>query len=124
MEKGKTVTYGAFLTYCCNLAGFTKSEMSRKLGMLDPDHFIGATNDKPGKAPSRELLERAARLAGFEFTDWINEPKQHMNPLSRKHEQLHRKLQDLLDYTADNGEVADYFITGIETFHTRVFRRR
>jgi hypothetical protein len=124
MEKGEPMTYGEFLTYCCKVAGLTKSEMSRKLGMLDPDHFIGATNDKPGKAPSRELLERAASLAGFQFTDCIYEPKEHIKPFSRKHEQLHRKLQDLLDYTADKGEVADYFTTGIEKIHTAIFRRR
>ena len=117
------MTYGQFLKYCRTLAGVaTKSEFSRKLGMLNPDHYIGTENDNAGKKPSLELLERAARLAGHEFHDAIQEFK----PLkySREHKKIHDQLQELLDLQGVDSEAGEWIAANVRTFHRAYLRRR
>jgi transcriptional regulator with XRE-family HTH domain len=93
----------------------TKSDFSRLLNLKDPDHYIGAENDTPGKKPSLDLLERAAQAAGFEFTDFIQTPKKTKN--SPEEEQLIRQLLELLRYQDDDGEVSTWMRVSVQTFH-------
>jgi hypothetical protein len=109
------MTYGEFLRACRTRAGGeTKSDFSRRLGLKDPDHYIGAENDTPGKRPSLDILERAARLAGFEFQECIVLPESGSSRPVPKHEKLHRQLQELLER---EDEAADWIGGNISTFH-------
>lgn len=71
------MTYGEFLAACRKLAGkrlkkeLSKSEFARLLGFKQPGHYIGAENDREEREPGRDLLEKAAALAGFKFEDCI-----------------------------------------------------
>lgn len=67
------VTYAAFLAACRRLAGFdNKSEFARHLKLKKVNHYIGAESGK--RQPGRQLLEAAARAAGFDFQDCIQLP--------------------------------------------------
>lgn len=67
------VTYGQFLAACRRLAGFdNKSEFARHLKLKRVNHYIGVEGGK--RKPGRELLEAAARSAGFEFEECIALP--------------------------------------------------
>lgn len=115
------MTYGQFLRYCRTLAGVeTKSEFSRKLGMLNPDHYIGTENDIAGKKPSLELLERAARLAGHEFEDAIQEFEPPKYP--GKHKRIHDELDQLLNHKDRKAGVTAAAI--IRHLHRSFFRLR
>lgn len=117
------MTYGEYLRFCRKLAGMEKkTDFARKLGLLDCDHYIGAENDVPSKKPSLDLLERAARAVDMEFSQFIQEPKPRK--LSRKHEQLHRQLQELLDLTGQDAEAALWLEISIRTFFKAYFKRR
>jgi len=114
------VTYGEFLRFCRLTAKFDrKTDFARKLGMKDSDHYIGAENDKPNKKPSLDLLERAAQEAGLQFTDFLQQPQKRK--LSREHESLHTKLQELLDA---GGDEAVWIEGNLIIFHKAKFRRR
>lgn len=116
------MTYGEFLRACRTRAGIeSKSEFSRRLGFKDPDHYIGAENDTGGKEPGRELLEKAARLAGFEFTDCIQLPEKEVRPQTREEQRIHRRVQELLEI---GGEAADWIKGNINTFHKAYVRKR
>lgn len=117
------MTYGEYLRYCIRRTGddITKTEFAHMLGLKDADHFIGATNDKPDKRPSIDLLERAARVAGFEFIDCIQEPKQYKKPFKYEHARLHIQLQELLE----RGEKEEWHASMyIRVHHNVAFRRR
>jgi transcriptional regulator with XRE-family HTH domain len=117
------VTYGEFLRWCRTKAGYeTKTDFARKLSMLDGDHYTGAENDKANRKPSLDLMERAARLAGLEFQDFIQAPAagEH-TPRSREREKLHRQLDELLDFKDDDGEVSAWFRVSIQTFYRDYF---
>lgn len=123
-EATYTVTYGEFLRYCRNLAGVeTKSEYARKLGMIDNDHYIGSENDKEGKKPSLDLLERAARSTGHEFTDAIQPFRERKVPQAI--ERLQTQLRELLEL--NDPEVTKFLelaITRFHKFYMRGGRRR
>ena len=109
------MTYGEFLRFCRTKAGSaTKAEFARKMGFVDPEHYVGAEHDKPSLKPSLDLLEHAAQAAGFELQDFLQKPSGQHTPRSREHEQLHRQLQDLLNL-AD--EATAWVIGNIRTFH-------
>lgn len=115
------MTYGEFLRYCRQLCGVeTKSDYARQLGFIDNDHYIGAENDKDGKRPSIDLLERAARSTGHEFTDAI-QPFPDQKP---KHDPEHLHLADqLLELLAlEDKEVTQFFRAAIRVFHVDRFR--
>lgn len=115
------MTFGEFLRACRKLAGSeTKSDFARRLGLKDPDHYIGAENDTLGKRPSIDLLEAAAQLAGFSFHDCIVLPGKHHEPLTKDHQQLHRLLQEILDLNDD--EAAPWISGNIRTFHRAYIR--
>lgn len=117
------MTYGQFLKRCRDLAGIkTKSDFARLLGYLNVHHYIAAENDKEGKRPSLDLLERAARAAGVSFADYIQVPPELAKPLSRGHQELHRQLQELLDLGDD--QVDNHFQLGVEVFRKVHFRKR
>jgi hypothetical protein len=99
----------------------TKSDFSRMLGLLDPDHYIGAENDKPGKVPSRELLEAAAKVAGLNFQDCIQIPKEHAQQPDREQQKLIRMLLDILN---SGGNGAEWIRGNILTFHETHVRGR
>jgi hypothetical protein len=71
------------------------------MGYVDPDHTIGAMNDKAGKEPSLDMLQRAAKAAGFEFDDCLRKPKKYDKPMSPEHKKIHARLQDVLDRDDD-----------------------
>lgn len=117
------MTYGEFLRYCRALDGSpTKTDFARKLGLKDGDHYIGAENDKPDKKPSVDLMERAAKLVGLEFTDFIQEPPKRKHASSRKHLALSRKFMELLE--SGDMEVEIFFETAVETFHKSYLKKR
>lgn len=62
--------YGEFLKVCRRLSKSpTAIDFAVKLGFKKPDHYRGVENDK--RKPGRELLEKAAELAGMDFEDCI-----------------------------------------------------
>jgi len=100
----------------------TKSDFSRKLGLKDPDHYIGAENDTPGKRPSLDIIEGAARLAGFEFTDCIHLPGADLSAkINRARDKLHRQLDEILEA---GGNPALWISGNISTFHDAHIKRR
>jgi hypothetical protein len=82
--------------------------------LKDPDHYTGAENDVAGKLPSRELLEAAAEKAGFTFEECISLPLRHRHLPSKEHEELQRKLLEILKLD-DATSVA--IAVNVETFH-------
>lgn len=114
------MTYGEFLRHCMKVAGCeTKNAFATLLGMKDPDHFVGATNDRPDKKPSLELLEKAAKAIGLQFDDFIQLPKE--NRKSREDQKTHRELDEIFEQHPDDGA---HLRAVIETFHRLRFRRR
>lgn len=101
-----------------------KTEFSRVLGFIDPDHYTGAENDKAGKEPSRQMLEKAAQAAGFAFTDCIQLPNDKMAKLSKEHDKVHRKLQDLLDAPEPWPTVAEKNVESVHLNYERSRRKR
>jgi len=89
--------------------------------MIAVDHYIGAENDRDGKKPSIDLMERAAKIAGLEFQDFINTPEKEQTPRSRAHQALHRQLQALLDR---EDEASDWIAANISVYYKAYFRRR
>jgi transcriptional regulator with XRE-family HTH domain len=109
------MTYGEILRTFRAMAGIdTKSEFSRMLGLKDPDHYIGAENDAPGKRPSLDILEKAAQLAGINFQDCLRIPAANSKKVNKEDEKLHRQLQEILDR---KDEAAMWISGNITTFH-------
>lgn len=118
------MTYGAYLRLCRQIAGrgkVNKTDFSKQLGMSDPEHYIGAENDKPGRKPSVDLLERAAQAAGFEFTDFIQRPGKKRG-LTAKKRQLVNTLELLL--ALNDPEVDVIFEGMIVTFGKEYLQKR
>ena len=116
------MTYGEYLRYCRTLAGSpTKTDFARMLEMKVGDHYIGAENDTWNKKPSLDLLERAAKKVGLEFSDFIQEPPKLKKELSPKHKSLIRKCEALL---LAGGEPELWFEANIVTFYKAYFHRR
>lgn len=96
------MTYGEFVEACRLRAGFeNKSEFARKLE-LKPNHYIGVENNK--RPPGRELLEEAARWAGFTFEDCIRLPDE--DAIGRKFQAEMAEFRNLLRI-ADEEAIAD-----------------
>ncbi len=72
------VTYSGFLLACRIIAGrrmnrtLTQAEFARLCDNYDEDYY--SNMEAGAKAPGRELLELAAREAGFTFEDCIQIP--------------------------------------------------
>lgn len=125
------MTYGEFLRYCRLKAGVeTKSEFARKLGFIDNDHYIGSENDKEGKKPSLDLLERAARATGHEFTEAIHKFEERESRYSPAEQVLHNQLHELLNVehlvkgvSREEAEEVSKIFTGIlREYHWTFFR--
>lgn len=88
--------------------------------MLATNHYVGAENDREEKKPSLDLLERAAKAAGFEFQDFINPPKEKLSKeqFPAEHRELHRQLHALL---SRNDDVSDWIASNISVFYHRFF---
>ena len=116
------MTYGELLRHFRLSLGIeNKSEFARRLGMKDPDHYIGAENDKESRKPSLDLLEAAAKLAGKKLEDYLQIPVESKKPVTREDGRLHRQLQDLLDL---GGEAGDLVRSTISAYHRLYSRRR
>lgn len=120
------MTYGTFLRQCRQRAGggkLNKTDFSRRLGMANPEHYIGNENDKPGRKPSLDLLERAAREAGFEFTECIQFPtKEKRQRLTVKLRQDVTTIEELL--ALGDPEIELWFHASTKAFAKAYLQRR
>jgi hypothetical protein len=117
----KKMTYGQILRYFREKAGNeSKTAFARRLGMMASNHYIGAENDREEKKPSLDLLERAAKLAGLEFQDFINPPHENRSEKQFRVEnrELHRQLEAVLNRDDD---VSDWLASNISVFYHRFF---
>lgn len=128
-KEREFVTYGEFLRHCQQVSKCpTKTEFAKLIGMRDPDHLIGAMNDRPGKEPSLDLLERAARAIGAHFQDYIQIPKQKSKTvitseykIKREDQAIIRQLIELMQL--NEKDVGEWIRGNIKTFHRAYLRR-